>query len=110
MAGAVIGADGDGLGERRMVARRIHYFDWLRLIAVLGIVVYHALLPFSRGTWFIRNADRSDLLTTVLSLLETFGLPILFLIAGASARFALQNRSVRAFLAERAARLLVPFV
>jgi glucans biosynthesis protein C len=89
---------------------RIHYFDWLRAIAVLGVVVYHALLPFAKDGWFIRGAERSELLRAVVPLLETFGLPILFLLAGASARFALQRRSIRTFLTERAARLLVPFV
>jgi glucans biosynthesis protein C len=91
-------------------ATRIHYFDWLRAIAVLGVVLYHALLPFGRGLWFIRNAQLSNVLGAVVSVLSTFGLPILFLVAGASARFALQRRSTRAFLAERARRLLVPFV
>jgi glucans biosynthesis protein C len=92
------------------VSPRIHYFDWLRAIAVLGVVIYHALLPFAKDGWFIRNAERSELLSAIVQLLETFGLPILFLLAGASARFALQSRPVRAFLKERATRLLVPFV
>jgi peptidoglycan/LPS O-acetylase OafA/YrhL len=29
-----------------MVSRRIHYVDWLRIGAVLAVVVFHALLPF----------------------------------------------------------------
>jgi glucan biosynthesis protein C len=91
-------------------ATRIHYFDWLRAIAVLGVVLYHALIPFASSLWFIRNAQLSNVLGAVVSVLSTFGLPILFLLAGASARFALRRRSTRAFLAERARRLLVPFV
>ncbi len=87
---------------------RLYYLDWLRAIAVLVVVFYHSFLPFA-GKWLISNAETSDLLHAVAVLFETFGLAILFLIAGAGARFALQRRSIPAFLAERARRLLVPF-
>ena len=33
-----------------MPTRRIYYFDWLRAIAVFGVVAYHTVLPFSRDT------------------------------------------------------------
>jgi len=92
-----------------MPAERIHYFDWLRAAAVLGVVLYHALLPFTGG-WWINNAEQSELLDAVIFFFETFGLGLLFLLAGASVRFALRTRSMRAFLIERAARLLIPFV
>lgn len=96
--------------QRAMTSRRIHYLDWLRALAVLGVVVYHALLPFADETWFIRNAEQSELLMAIVVVFQTFGLGILFVVAGASARFALETRSRRAFLRERAARLLVPFL
>jgi glucan biosynthesis protein C len=92
------------------VGRRIHYIDWLRAAAVIGVVVYHSLLPFGTSEWHINNAERSGLLTTVLIVFETFGIGLLFLLAGASAQFALRRRSPRAFLAERGRRLLVPFI
>ena len=88
---------------------RISYFDWLRATAVLGVVAFHALQPFGSIGWFIINAETSPVLTVIIVALSSFGLPILFVIAGASARFALQKRSPRAFLVERAQRLLVPF-
>jgi glucans biosynthesis protein C len=94
-------------GARR--AQRISYFDWLRATAVVGVVVYHALQPFGNIGWFISNAEMSPLLGNLLLTLSSFGLPILFVIAGASARFALQKRSPRAFLVDRAQRLLAPF-
>lgn len=102
--------DRDAASQATVPGQRIHYFDWLRAIAVLGVVVYHTFLPFARSTWLVRNAEQSELLLGVALLFETFGLAILFLIAGVSVRFALQHRSVRAFLVERAKRLLVPFV
>lgn len=89
--------------------RRISYFDWMRATAVVGVVVYHTLQPFGSIGWFISNAEISPVLTVIILALSSFGLPILFVVAGASARFALQQRSPRAFLVERARRLLVPF-
>lgn len=91
-------------------ARRIHYFDWLRAIAVLGVIVYHTLLPFARDTWNIANDVQSPGLLAFAYVFESFGLGVLFLIAGGSVRFALQRRSIGAFLAERARRLLVPYI
>jgi peptidoglycan/LPS O-acetylase OafA/YrhL len=91
------------------MATRIPYFDWLRAGAVLGVVVYHALQPFGQIGWFIENEETNIALANVLMTLSSFGLPILFVVAGASARFALQRRSPGEFLAERARRLLVPF-
>jgi glucans biosynthesis protein C len=88
---------------------RVNYLDWLRAMAVLGVVVYHALQPFGAINWFITNDERSPALTMVVALLSSFGMPILFLVAGASARFTLQRRSTREFIAERATRLLIPF-
>ena len=98
-------------GAGVLQAQRIHYLDWLRGLAVLGVVIYHALLPFAKDhLWMIRDSEGSVLLMAVVGLFETFGLLILFLVAGASAGFALRTRSTGTFLAERAGRLLVPFV
>lgn len=92
-----------------MPSSRIPYVDWLRWSAVLAVVVFHGLLPFgSFLPWSVQNAERSDALALVTALLP-FAFPMFFLLAGASARFALQTRSLRTFVAERAARLLLPF-
>ena len=89
--------------------QRIHYFDWLRGLAVLGVVIYHALQPFASANWFIVNDRVDPVLALVVNVLAIVGMPVLFLIAGASAWFALQKRSIREFLGERAQRLLLPF-
>lgn len=89
---------------------RIHYFDWLRVIAVLGVILYHTFEPFARSYWLIPSPETSETLLAVVSLFDIFGLAILFLIAGASTRFALLRRSALSFLAERAMRLLVPYI
>ena len=50
------------------------------------------------------NAQTSELLTLVTAFFWTFGLAVLFLLAGVGVRFALRKRTWREFLAERAAR------
>ena len=89
---------------------RLHWIDWLRVFAVAGIVVYHTLRPFDLTDWHVKNAETSDLLGAAQLFLSTFGLAVLFLLAGAGVQFALRRRSPTAFLRERTARLLVPFV
>ena len=92
-------------------ALRLHYVDWLRALAVLTVVGYHASLPFGNvlGPWPVQNAQMSEALGRVNAVLAFF-FTVFFLLAGASARLALRNRSVRSFLSERAARLALPFL
>ncbi len=92
-----------------MDGTRIPYLDWLRWLAVLAVVAFHAVLPFASIPWLIRNAERIDLIALAAMLLE-FAFPIFFLIAGAGTRLALRTMSIRTFLAERMTRLLIPFV
>ncbi len=93
-----------------MTAERVHYLDWLRWLAVLVVVAYHALLPFgSLLPWIISNAEQNSALA-LASALMPFAFPLFFLLAGASARYSLRSRSLRSFLTERTARLGVPFI
>jgi glucans biosynthesis protein C len=91
-------------------SKRLHWIDWLRVGAIGGIFVFHSLRPFSSEGWHVTNAQTSELLTVVTAFFWTFGLAVLFLLAGVGVRFALRKRTWRVFLGERTARLLVPFV
>jgi glucans biosynthesis protein C len=89
---------------------RLHWIDWLRVGAIGGILIFHSLRPFSSEGWHVTNAQTSELLAVVTAFFWTFGLAVLFLLAGVGVRFALRKRTWRVFLRERTARLLVPFV
>ena len=56
--------------------QRIHFFDWLRVLAVLGVVVYHALQPFASANWFIVNDRVDPALAIVVNVLAIFGMYI----------------------------------
>ena len=89
---------------------RRYELDWLRIIIVLGAIVFHAVYELQ----VYYPQAHSALLTTLTGLGSTFalqwGLPVLFLIAGASAWLSLAHRSGQQFFKERVLHLLVPFI
>ncbi len=91
-------------------APRRYELDWLRVVIILGAMVFHAV--YEMQTYFPQA--RSDSLTTVIQVGSTFaiqwGLPLLFLIAGASAWLSLAYRTGGQFVKERVLHLLVPFM
>ena len=102
----------DTLAERPAVKSvRLYYLDWLRLILILGVFVYHAVSPFRGGLdWHITNLERSVTVTSILIFIWPWALPLFFLVAGAASLFALRRRSNRQYISERVARLLIPFI
>jgi peptidoglycan/LPS O-acetylase OafA/YrhL len=98
------------LATGREVRTRVHYLDWLRVLAVLGVFLYHAGHPFDTTGWHVKNEDQSAALTVVMDFLGLWGLPLFFLIAGAGSVLALRWRTAAQYLRERVQRLLVPLV
>lgn len=93
-----------------MVQERIHYLDWLKVLIVYGIVVFHVALVFSYGTWLVSNHDKSVILSAFAGFCFPWGIPAMFLIAGADAWFGLRSHSASQFLKGRFMRLIVPMV
>lgn len=91
-------------------ATRLHYLDWLRVIAPLGVFLFHATLVFSEFDYHIKNAEQSPAITAFLGFLFPWGMPLFFLIAGAGSWFALQHRTSGQYARERFTRLFLPFV
>ena len=93
-----------------MSQERIHYLDWLKVLIVYGIVLFHVSLVFSLGTWLVSNHQRSIILSAFAGFCFPWGIPAMFLIAGADAWFGFRSHSVADFLRRRFLRLLVPLV
>jgi glucan biosynthesis protein C len=89
---------------------RIHYLDWLKVLIVYGIILFHVSLVFSFGTWLVSNHERSIVLSAFAAFCFPWGIPAMFLIAGADAWFGLRAHSLVSFLRKRFLRLLVPMV
>lgn len=91
-------------------AVRLHYLDWLRVIAILGVFIIHASCPFNEVNFHIKNAEQSSALTTFGAFFYPWGMPLVFLIAGAGSWFALRRHTPGRYVRERFFRLLIPFV
>src|SRR5512142_3183544 len=89
---------------------RLYYLDWLRVIAILIVFLFHAVHPFDFTGWHVKNAEQSLALTIVLVILSMWGMAFFFLVAGAGSWFALQRRTAGQYVSERFKRLLVPFL
>ncbi len=85
--------------------------DWLRVLAVLLLVPFHAARIFNIGeAFYAKNAEVSWPLSRFVAFVDPWHMPLLFVLAGASTYFALGQRSGIEYLRERVQRLLIPLV
>jgi glucans biosynthesis protein C len=92
-------------GERR------YYLDWLRVILILLVFLFHVGRFFDEIWWHVKDNNRSKAVTTFVLLVSLWGMPFLFLVSGAATRFALLHiPRARSYLTERFKRLMIPFL
>jgi peptidoglycan/LPS O-acetylase OafA/YrhL len=90
---------------------RLHYIDWLRVLAVLLLFPFHTLRVFNADDpWYVKADTLSMPVTYLLEFISVWHMQLLFLLAGASTCFALRRRTSRQYVGERLLRLGIPFV
>jgi glucans biosynthesis protein C len=94
-----------------ITAPRQAYLDWLRILAIAGVLFFHAAMPFGAELdWHIRNKETSNLFMEMVAFMHLFRMPLLFFISGTVSYFMLQNRSGGGFVRLRIRRLLIPIL
>ena len=84
-------------------------FDVMRGSVVAGLVVFHSAVVFSAGaSWFVKDPRPGAGFTVFLLWGSLWGMPLLFLVSGMSAR-ACDADPLRGGVRPETARLLVPF-
>jgi hypothetical protein len=82
---------------------------WLRTLVVLGIIPYHALVIFGASSAvYIKSTQANPVLGLIGGFVLTWGIPTLFLLAGAASRLTLENCDPGAYVRERLGKLLAP--
>lgn len=91
--------------------QRLFWLDWLRIIAILGVLFFHSAMPFADELdWHIRNKETSNLFLEFNFFLSRFRMPLLFFVSGAVAFYMLQKRTSAQFILLRFKRLFIPLL
>lgn len=88
---------------------RRYDLDWLRIIAILAVFIFHCTRFFDSEGWHAKNAEQSEVLfVLVRGLFWPWMMELFFLLSGAGSWYALKSRTAGAYLFERVKRLLLP--
>ena len=96
-----------------MKTERRHDIDWLRVIAIGLLLIYHIAIvfqPWAMFIGFIRSEESMEGLWKLMTLLNVWRIPFLFFVSGMGVYFAIRKRTWRQLLAERSRRILLPYV
>ena len=92
---------------------RRHDIDWLRVLAIGFLVIYHVAIPFQPwGVFlgFIKSPESLETIWIPMSFLNVWRIPLLFFVSGMGVCFSMKKRNWKALFKERTLRILVPLL
>ncbi len=92
---------------------RRYDIDWLRVIAIALLLIYHISIGFQPWGVFIRfiqNDTSLEWLWTPMTMINIWRIPLLFFVSGMGVSFAIRKRNWKQLILERTKRILVPFL
>lgn len=92
---------------------RRYDIDWLRVIAIGLLLVYHIAIVFQPWGVLIGFMQSSVPLLNLwkpMQMLNVWRIPLLFYVSGMGVGFAMRKRNLKQLLLERTTRILVPFL
>ncbi|MFC2134565.1 acyltransferase family protein [Bacteroidota bacterium] len=95
------------------VSERRYDIDWLRVIAIAMLLIYHVVIvfqPWGIYIGFIQSMETSDAIWIPMAMLNVWRIPLLFFVSGMGVCFALRRRDWKQLLADRARRILLPLI
>jgi len=90
--------------------QRRFYLDWLRVLVILTVFVYHSARFFNLDGWHVKNPNLSWGVEIWEQVLATWMMPLCFIISGMSVFYALGKGRVGRFVKDKILRLFVPLV
>lgn len=90
--------------------QRRYDLDWLRVIAIFMVFVYHCSLIFAPDPYQIKNPTIYPYLDDLGAFVGLWGMPLIFIISGASVFYALGKHTPGKYVKSMVARLLVPLI
>jgi glucan biosynthesis protein C len=90
---------------------RWYWLDWLRVIAMGTIFLFHSSRPFVISpSWHVMNSTGDLGFTLFDTYISGWIMPLFFVISGIAVYSSLAKRSASRFARERFERLMIPFI
>lgn len=97
------------MNPKSSVTRR-YDLDWLRVLAILMVFVFHSGRFFDQDGWHVKNAATYAGVQAWTAFLASWMMPLIFVISGASLFYALDKGGAGKFIKDKVLRLLVPLI
>ena len=99
----------------KKASTRLYYLDWLRVLAILMVLVYHSTRFFNMETWNVKNPTWYPWVEAWNRFATAWLLPLIFVVSGASLFYAVGKgeggiKAAGTFVKDKALRLLVPWL
>ena len=93
-----------------MAAERRYDIDWVRVIGMLLVFVFHCTRFFDDEGWHVKNDELANWATAFVQVTWRFMMPLFFVVSAIAAYYSLGSRTGGQYLASRIKRLVVPFL
>jgi glucan biosynthesis protein C len=90
--------------------QRRYDIDWLRVLAILFVFVYHSTRFFNLEDWHVKNPATYFAVEVWNRFASSWMMPFVFVISGASLFYAVGKSGAGQFIKDKVLRLLVPLV
>ena len=89
---------------------RLYYIDWLRVVAILFVLLVHCSKIFDYHTTVVFNTVRSPVLSAFRDFSLLWIMPLFFVLSGAAVFLSKSSDKTGEFIKSRFLRLLVPLI
>ena len=89
----------------KLEKKRYHDLDWLRVLGMLGIFLFHNARFFNDEDWHVKNNVLDFGMSVFVSILNQFIMPLFFILSAMAIFYALKHRTGGEFMRERVIRL-----
>jgi len=95
------------------ITNRRYDIDWLRVITIGLLLIYHITIgfqPWGVFIGFIQSEKPLESLWIPMAMLNIWRIPLLFFVSGMGVCFAIRKRNWKQLLLERTKRIFLPFL
>lgn len=96
-----------------LTTNRRYDIDWLRVITIGLLLIYHIAIvfqPWGVFIGFIQSEQSMESLWTPMTMINIWRIPLLFFVSGMGVGFAIKKRTWKQLLMERTRRIFIPFL